>query len=163
VPHGIISSDIMNAGIIQRRENPRGLFNGQGITRFRDVLDGLSNTMLLVECCGRPQYFVVNRLGPETNDNGCGNVNVTDGRARLGGWANPGNFIPVHGFEYDGLTCSGPYIINKTNNNEAYSFHVGGLQINLADGSTHFITEQIDKEIYASLVTYQGRELIPEI
>ena len=162
VPHGEVTKNIVDAGYVKPRVNRRGLFHASRVTRFRDVLDGLSNTMLLVECAGRPQYFVMGRLGPATNNNGCGNVNVSNSRAMLGGWANPGNFIPMHGFAADGLSCSGPYVINKTNNNEAYSFHVGGLQINLADGSTHFVSEQIDAEVYASLITYQGHEIITD-
>lgn len=162
VPHGKIADDLMDAGHVKRRPDPSGLLDGTKVTRFRDCLDGVSNTMLLAECAGRPQYFVLNRFGPRMNNDGCGNANVTDWRSRLGGWANPGNFVPVHGFNHDGLTCSGPYIINKTNNNEAYSFHVGGIQINMADGSTHFITEQVDKEVYASLITYRGHEVVGE-
>tara|TARA_R110002049_G_scaffold4601_5_gene32041 strand:- start:65044 stop:65976 length:933 start_codon:yes stop_codon:yes gene_type:complete len=162
VPHGQLSRDIMNAGYINHRPDPTGLLTGNRLTRFRDCLDGVSNTMLLVEDAGRPQYWAGNRFGPRTNNNGCGNLNVTDWRSKRGGWADPGNFIPVHGFEHDGLSCSGPYIINRTNNNEAYSFHVGGMQLNMADGSTHFVTEQIDKEVYASLVTVRGHEVVSE-
>ena len=162
VPHGRISPQIMAAGFIRHRPDPTGLLYRSRITRFRDCFDGVSNTMLLVEDCGRPQFWAGNRLGPQTNNNGCGNLNVTDWRSKRGGWADPGNFIPVHGFTHDGLSCPGPFVINRTNNNEAYSFHVGGLQINLADGSTHFISEQIDKELYASLVTVRGREVVGE-
>ncbi|TWU47796.1 hypothetical protein Poly59_46380 [Rubripirellula reticaptiva] len=159
VPHGVVTSTIMNAGFVKRRKKPFGLIN-RSVTRMRDVFDGLSNTMLLTEDAGRPQFYVNGRLGPSTNDNGCGNLNVANGRAKGGGWADPQNFIPLHGFSDDGLSCSGPWAINKTNNNEAYSFHPGGLQINLADGSTHFISEQIDIEVYASLITKAELEVI---
>ncbi|WP_231603717.1 DUF1559 domain-containing protein [Neorhodopirellula pilleata] len=161
-PPGSIASDLNNSGLITRRYNNRGLLSGTHLDRFRDVLDGLSNTLFLTECSGRPQYFVLNRLGPQVNDDGCSNANVTEWLSKLGGWANPGNGIPIHGFQADGLNCTGPYVINKTNNNESYSFHTGGLQITLADGSVRFISEHIDAEIYASLVTYQEREVIEE-
>lgn len=159
VPHGAISRGIMNAGIVKRRRKPTGLIN-KSVTRNRDVLDGLSNTLLLVECAGRPEYWVLGRLGPFTNNNGCGNFNVVNGRSKGGGWADPANMVPMHGFSQDGLSCHGPKAINVTNNNEAYSFHVGGMQINLADGSTRFITAQIDMELYASLITMSEGELI---
>lgn len=159
VPHGAISAGIMNAGIVRRRKDPSGLIVRK-ITRIRDVLDGVSNTLMLVECSGRPEYWVLGRLGPRINNNGCGNLNVTNGRAKGGGWADPQNFIPMHGFSDDGLSCVGPRVINATNNNEAYSFHVGGMNINLADGSTRFITEQIDLELYASIITKAEHEVL---
>ena len=161
VPPGVISADIIRAGHVKfRHRNKRTGLLTANVTRMRDVLDGLSNTLLLTEDAGRPQYWVKNRLGPATNNNGCGNLNVTNSRAPKGGWADPGNSIPLHGFNDDGLSCTGPWAINKTNNNEAYSFHTGGIQVNLADGSTHFISEQIDIEIYASLITKDNLEVI---
>ncbi len=159
VPHGNISGEIMAAGYVKARQDPSGLIVKK-VTRLRDVIDGLSNTLLLVECSGRPEYWVLGRFGPQTNNNGCGNLDVSGGRAKGGGWADPQNFIPVHGFTEDGLYCVGPKVINVTNNNEAYSFHVGGIQINLADGSTRFITAQIDIELYASLITKAEHEVI---
>jgi prepilin-type N-terminal cleavage/methylation domain-containing protein len=158
-PHGFVSAGIINGGFVKPRRNRRGLIIRQ-VTSFRDVQDGLSSTLLLVECAGRPEYWVLGRFGPQTNNNGCGNLNVTGGRARGGGWADPQNFIPLHGFQADGLRCVGPKPINITNNNEAYSFHVGGMNVNLADGSTRFITAQIDLELYASLITVAAKEMI---
>ena len=159
VPHGALSGEFNNSGFIKPRKSRTGLIN-KGITRFRDVLDGLSSTLLLVECSGRPEYWVLGRLGPSSNNNGCGNFNVSNGRTKGGGWADPANMVPVHGFNEDGLTCIGPKPINMTNNNEAYSFHVGGMNVNLGDGSTRFITEQIDLETYASLITMASHEVI---
>ncbi|MEL6109196.1 MAG: DUF1559 domain-containing protein [Planctomycetota bacterium] len=161
VPHGSVTTQLINAGFVEERRSRDGLIN-RSVTRFRDVLDGLSNTLILVEDAGRPQYWVLGRFGPRTNNNGCGNFNVTNGRTRGGGWANPVNMIPMHGFNRDGLTCVGPQVINATNNNEAYSFHIGGINVNLGDGSTRFISEQIDIEIYASLITMRGREILGE-
>lgn len=161
VPHGAVAKGIIDAGYVKPRKNRTGLIT-VGVTRFRDVLDGLSNTLLLVECAGRPEYWVLGRMGPNNNDNGCGNLNVSNGRTRGGGWADPQNRIPLHGFMPDGLKCVGPKAINMTNNNEAYSFHVGGMQINLADGSTRFISEQMDLELYVSLITKAEREVMTD-
>ena len=161
VPHGGISQQIIDAGFLKRRYNLSGVITRKA-TKFRDVEDGLSNTLLLVECAGRPQYWVLGRFGPTNNNNGCGNLNVSGGRAKGGGWADPQNYIPMHGFSEDGLTCPGPKVISVTNNNEAYSFHVGGMNVNLADGSTRFITAQIDIEVYASLITKAEKEVIAD-
>jgi prepilin-type N-terminal cleavage/methylation domain-containing protein len=161
VPHGTVARDLVDSGLIKPRVDPSGLIT-RAVTRFRDVEDGTSQTLLLVECAGRPQFWVLNRLGPANQNNGCGNLNVTNWRAKGGGWADPDNFIPLHGFGQDGLSCPGPIPINATNNNEAYAFHTGGINVNLADGSTRFVSEQIDLEIYASLITKAGGEQVPE-
>lgn len=156
-----LSSEFINAGFISPRVDPTGIINNN-VTRFRDVLDGTANTVLFAECAGRPQHWVHGRRGPLNNDDGCGNANVSNGVVRGGGWADFVNNIPVHGFRDDGLTCPGPIMINATNNNEAYSFHVGGIHINMADGSARFVTDSIDNEIYASLITKAEGEVIDE-
>ena len=162
-PVGNISEEFNDSGHIRPRSTREGLF-GMLSTRYRmeDVKDGLSTTILLVESAGRPAYYVNGRFGPPTNINGCDNADVTNSTTMLGSWGDPSNYIPAHGFSDDGLSCSGPWVINKTNNNEAYSFHPGGLHIVLADGSTQFISQQIDAEIYASLITIEGKEVIDE-
>ena len=159
VPHGSISNGIITHGFVMPRRSRAGLID-KSVTRMRDVYDGLANTLLLVECAGRPEYWVAGRRGPATNVNGCGNFDVVNSRTLGGGWADPANMIPMHGFAEDGLSCVGPKIINITNNNEAYAFHPGGMNVNLADGSTHFITAFIDIELYASLITKAGHEVI---
>ncbi len=161
VPHGDLTREIIAGGFVKERRDRTGLINKR-ITRFRDVSDGLSNTLLLVECAGRPEYWVQGRLGPMTNNNGCSNFNVVNGRTRGGGWANPANMVPVHGFTEDGLRCVGPKVMNVTNNNEAYAFHPGGMVINLADGSARFVSAEIDIELYASLITKAEGEVLAD-
>jgi len=48
-----------------------------------------------------------------------------------------------------------------TNNNEAYSFHLGGINAVFTDGSVHFLQESIQFEIYAALITRANGEVIP--
>ncbi|MEM8912647.1 MAG: DUF1559 domain-containing protein [Planctomycetota bacterium] len=158
VPHGELSLEFVESGHISFRHRRDGLITRR-VVKMRDVLDGLSNTIFVVEDAGRPQFFVNGRLGPANHNNRCGNFDVRNGRVRGGGWANPYHQIPVHGFSGDGLRCTGPYIINKTNNNEAYAFHPAGLHVALGDGSVRFLSEQTDAELYASLVTKANREV----
>jgi prepilin-type processing-associated H-X9-DG protein len=99
-------------------------------------------------------------MGPPQNNNGCGNFNVSDGRIRGAGWADTARSIPLHSFTEDGLQCPGPCAINCTNNNEAFSFHQGGINAVYADGSVHFLSENIRIEIYAALLTREGGEVV---
>jgi len=58
--------------------------------------------------------------------------------------------------------CPGPCAINCTNNNEAFSFHPGGVNLGFADRHVRFVSENIDIQIYASLITRDAGEIIGE-
>ena len=86
--HANVTRQIINAGFISFRHNRSGLITNSP-TAMRDVFDGLSYSLAFVEDSGRPQYFVNGVLGPNNNNNRCGNLNVSgdepgalDGRIR---------------------------------------------------------------------------------
>jgi prepilin-type N-terminal cleavage/methylation domain-containing protein len=158
-PPGSISAEAVNAGFLKPRKSLRGLINGSRPTRFVDVFDGLSQTLLLTEDAGRPDFWAGGKPGPANNNPGGGNLAVTNGRVKGAAWADPHNGIPLHGFTHDGLSAPGPCAINCTNNNEAFSFHRGGIVVQLADGANRFLAQQADIEVYASLITFRGSEV----
>ncbi len=125
-----------------------------------EILDGTSQTFLLMECAGRPDHWIRGARGPDNHQPGFGNFPVIDGRVRGAGWADHVNSIPLHGFTRDGLFVPGPYAVNATNNNEPFSFHPAGVNTVFCDGSVHFISEDVDVAVVASLVTRMGGEVI---
>jgi prepilin-type processing-associated H-X9-DG protein len=52
--------------------------------------------------------------------------------------------------------------MNCTNDSEMYSFHTGGAQALLADGSVRFLSENISGRTLVGLVTLQGGEIVGE-
>ena len=115
-------------------------------TRFADITDGASNTVLVVECAGRPAVFRQAKRWLElASDQG-------------NGWVDSEG-----GFSLDGSDATGtrlgqgpiqsPYAMNRTNENEPYSFHPGGAHFLFADGRCEFISESIALSIAASLIT----------
>jgi prepilin-type processing-associated H-X9-DG protein len=126
-----------------------------------NIRDGTSNTMLILEDAGRPEFWIRKGLGPDENYPGCANADVTNGRVPGAGWAHVGSPFPLHGFTNDGLSCPGPCAINCTNNNEAFSFHPGGVNAVFADGGVRFLSETMKIQTYAALITRAGREVIP--
>jgi prepilin-type N-terminal cleavage/methylation domain-containing protein len=131
--------------------SPTGMFgrgdNGQNIpTRFRDVSDGLSNTLMIGE-----STFAANALNGWYHWNGVqktcvGPINrpavcaagLTQPRAQ--GW----------------VTCRGDW----PNNEGFHSFHTGGAQFSIGDGSVRFISDSIELALYRNLSTCGGGEVI---
>jgi prepilin-type processing-associated H-X9-DG protein len=133
---------------------------GNGV-RMAEVLDGTSMTILITEDGGRPAHYLRGGMpGPRATTVGCGNADVANGIVSGAGWAVPASDIPLHGFQPNGLTCVGPCAINCTNNNEAYAFHVGGLNAVFGDGSVRFLSQDTNIRIFAALVTMRGREVV---
>ncbi len=113
----------------------------------------------MAEDVGRPQFWTSNGSGPQNNRPGGGNLSVRNGRVRGAGWADPRNPIPLHTFRQDGLRVPGPCPINCTNNNEAFSFHPGGVNAVFADGGVRFLNERIGILTYAAMITRAGGEV----
>jgi prepilin-type processing-associated H-X9-DG protein/prepilin-type N-terminal cleavage/methylation domain-containing protein len=142
---------------------------GQPRPTIDQVKDGLTNTILLAECGGRPQLYRRNLApvgeAPTTMVNG-------------GGWCRPASDFGLDGASLDGESLPGPCAINCTNgeniggqsypypfygvngSGEIYSFHRGGANIAFADGSVNFVREDIDIRVIARMVTRAGDEIV---
>ena len=157
-----ISDNAIDAGLVPEPLNPFGSMEKFDSVKMCQITDGTSTTILVVEDAGRPEYWIASGKGPNSNSNGCGNFNVSNGHVRGAGWANPETTIPLHGFTGDGLHCPGPCAINCTNNNEAFSFHPNGMNGAFVDGSVRFLREDVEISLYAALITREGGEIIDE-
>lgn len=156
------SERLIKQGYVEPVGDRRGVIHTTKVTMQR-IIDGTSKTMMYAEDGGRPQFWVRGGLGPTNNAPGGGNLPVKNGRVRGAAWADRNNGIPLHGFTNDGLKAPGPCPINCTNNNEAFSFHTGGVNIVFADGHVKFVSETISIQTYASLITRAGSEVVPGI
>lgn len=120
-----------------------GVLNEQG-SRFRDILDGTSHTILLFEMSGKPDHWKQARQQP------------TPTNAQFyshGPWAG-NNGVGVYNWSQDGTTkgcdtCE--RFVNVDNELSPYSFHPGLVTIVLADGSTRTLTESISPDIFTNL------------
>lgn len=138
--------------IAQLRE-ARQCLNGDGIfyisssTRFRDVTDGLTNTIFVSE--------VIDSGGDSNKLGGAG----SDRRHSFspGADGNP----PTEMSEYL-IAAEGNDPINSYGEEAAGSYHRGGAQFVLGDGSVRFLSENLSMQTYQALSTRSGRETVGE-
>jgi prepilin-type N-terminal cleavage/methylation domain-containing protein/prepilin-type processing-associated H-X9-DG protein len=125
--------------------NYRGVMTTNSMTRLRDITDGTSNTLLVVEDAGRPRQW---RAGHPGND-----------QTIYGGpWIGNSNPVLVMGSSPNGSNRPGPCALNCSNDDEIYSFHSGGANSVFADASVHFLKAGMDVRLLAGLVTRAGGE-----
>jgi len=123
-------------------------------TAFRDVTDGTSSTITIIERAGANNIWRDGKLivggGPGVGTAG-------------GGWADilNGEFW-FAGSLYDGTGPTGPCLINCTNEDTrgAYSFHPGGVQALLTDASVQFISQTADTVVISRLVAKQDGNIV---
>ncbi|MEW4565874.1 DUF1559 domain-containing protein [Bremerella sp. JC770] len=121
---------------------------------FRDVADGTTNTIAVVECSARPDvYRLRKRIASLENDQGICWAD-SEGPFSLDLSSSDGSLegcLPVNG-------CT--YAMNRRNDNEPFSFHASGLNAIFVDGSLDFIAESVDAYTFAALATASGGEII---
>ena len=127
--------------------------------------DGTSNTFFVAESAGQPDVFIAN--GRMTLDdfanysddkviNFNGQLVPEDGT----GWADPDAGFSVNGATSTGLDKHGPFMINKINVSEVFSFHTQGASFAMADGSVHFVSENVDPAPFVAMCTRSGGEVV---
>jgi prepilin-type N-terminal cleavage/methylation domain-containing protein/prepilin-type processing-associated H-X9-DG protein len=126
-----------------------GAMRRDQVTRYEEITDGLSNTILVAEDAGRSPFY--NQLRQ-----------IFDTTGKEGGWADPNGAFSIDGSNPDG-SVPGPCSLNCSNNSEVYSFHTSGANVLFADGSVHYLRDTIDLCVLAALSTRAGDELIPAL
>ncbi|QDV66240.1 DUF1559 domain-containing protein [Crateriforma conspicua] len=109
--------------------------------RFAGMSDGLSNTILIGERAGRPDWY---RRGTPVD---------------LYPYSDPSTGMDHHQAAWGisthlwWLVFNCDQAINDDNSTGIFSFHVSGANVGIADGSVRFLSDKIDQEILNALVT----------
>jgi hypothetical protein len=118
------------------------------VAKLSDTTDGLSQTFMWFETGAAPVYYkegaAVGGNRPSSSSTG-----ETQGG---GSWAAYENWYAVHD------RC-GDAMMNCNNNEEIYSFHIGGAFYGFGDGSVRFVQESINPDVFVSLFTRDGEDL----
>jgi prepilin-type N-terminal cleavage/methylation domain-containing protein/prepilin-type processing-associated H-X9-DG protein len=127
-----------------------------------DITDGTTNTILLFEMAGRPDFYVKGRR--ETfNVPGWPYVDPTGRQVQSSGpWsAYVGEFLLTTGT--DGSIASetaGACWINCNNKTTPYGFHSGGINVALADGSVRFLRDTVAEQTYSNLIQIDDGQVL---
>ena len=123
-----------------------------------DVLDGTSNTFLVGELAGRPDVYNARRVVIATGVNpGAGWGDGFNGEHWPNGTSLDGNIV-------NGAIPAGPCLINCSNfqSRGFFSFHPGGCNFALADGSVRFFSENTKTRTLAFMITSQRGEVVSD-
>lgn len=145
-------------------------------SKFDDVKDGASNTLLFGEHAGGNGYYVRPYRHCQIVLNGAADVANSAG-AMGGTWAAymAGN-INISGSLFTGLPYVSPgtytvdnltsdllvSAINCTNffKHGFYSFHPGGINVVMCDGAVRFVSENIQAYVLCSMITAHNHETV---
>lgn len=141
---------------------PGGDFRGiidiyPALWSLTQIPDGSSNTIMLAEDAGRPNVYRAGKLDPVASAEP---YSGSGPHANGAGWANPLNQWAIDGFDFTGTVRGGGCFLNCLNDDETYSFHTGGCNFLLGDGSVRFIRQTISTFTMSALVTRAGGEVI---
>jgi prepilin-type processing-associated H-X9-DG protein len=148
-------------------------------TKISEIIDGMSNTLMIAEDAGRPGLFasrlkvaVTSSMVPPYKS-----VTTSDGW----GWADTGNSGAIDGCTYDGSfvnssvkaippaypTCPIPTncqtgatcFFNCNNDSEMFSFHSGGVMVLFADGHVVFLNQDMSASTLGALLTRNAKDI----
>ncbi|MFO0847874.1 MAG: DUF1559 domain-containing protein [Gemmataceae bacterium] len=143
-----VDPDLIATGLLAPWQgNPLAVCSIGTGARILDITDGTSNSILFAEMAGQPQQWTLGRR---------------KGKLQPTGWATAGNgnmAINLDGWKEDGSGPWGPRGVNCTNTHEIYSFHPGGANLVMADGSVRFVRASVAITTLAAWVTRAGGEV----
>ena len=143
-----------------------GIMEKNKTVKITSVMDGLSNTLAIVESAGRPYLY---RKGVKIGSIPAVKVNG-------GGWCRPASDLDFISSDPTGTTYPGNCAFNCTNGfdytsynmvpfgtegtGQPYSFHTNVMNALMADGSVRTINSNILINTFAALVTRANGEFI---
>lgn len=123
--------------------------------KFRDVTDGLSNTLCFVEIAGKQKWYFRGKPHP-----GIAYGNGLGLNSFYGDWNVARHARGLSGADITNPGQPGCSAINVFNENNPYSFHPGGIQCVRGDGSVIFLSASLDVVTFAALVSRNGGEAV---
>ncbi len=124
------------------------------VTAIAEITDGTSNTIMMAEQAGRPDYYIGRTKQPS-------NTAMTN-PLFWGNWTSYQS-VTAQGWDDSAVPkAGGIHTMNWSNSQGVYSFHTGGAMFGMCDGSVRFIGENISLTLLIALWTKDGGETVGE-
>jgi len=138
----------------QKNLHPGAMHHRTLVKRLRtpDIVDGTSQTLLVVEMADKPNSWQAGKLAEDRSEK-------PQSTALSGQWAAP-NWNHLRSYSADGKTPFGPCAVNCSNSASLYGFHPGGANVLFVDGSVRLLKAGLSQELLIALVTYAEGELL---
>ncbi|MBX3435103.1 MAG: DUF1559 domain-containing protein [Pirellulales bacterium] len=111
--------------------------------RISRVVDGMSNTFMLFEQAGVPDYYDQFRMQDSTK------------QAQSDSWADHETFFDVG----HNLAQCNYKLFNCHNADEIYGFHGNGAMFAMGDAAVRLVQDDIDPDVFTSLFTREAEDL----
>lgn len=165
-PWGIYRASSSNLADGRTGIQYQGMFGHDQSAKIRDVRDGLSNTIAICESMVNVSSQLTNK-GRRSD----AYTPIWGGHRRYGTFAvnHPnidGNHINNVRYHPNGPTCVNGMTSSTCGNDVRVfvavpsSFHSGGIQVTMGDGSVRFITENMDRNTYALLTRIHDGQVL---
>jgi prepilin-type N-terminal cleavage/methylation domain-containing protein/prepilin-type processing-associated H-X9-DG protein len=141
--------------------------------RITDIIDGSSNTLMIVEDAGRPAWYSSKGLVTSGPDIGTYQANANGPAPQGGGaWADPLNYIATNGSDPNGtgIAAGGGFLgipeapyscaLQCSNDSEIFAFHPGGTNVAMGDGSVRFLKAGLSLTQIGALLSRAGGEVL---
>jgi prepilin-type N-terminal cleavage/methylation domain-containing protein/prepilin-type processing-associated H-X9-DG protein len=156
-----VANGLVNPAGAGSDANPGALSNGTP-TSLLAITDGTSNTMMITEAGARPAHFILGRAtgGLPPSGEGFGWSDPDTGSGSYDGCNATTGVVNTNSVT---ATSGGTCLMNCNNDSEPYSFHSGGINACMADGSVRFVRQNIPAATMAALLTSRGGETVSNL
>jgi prepilin-type processing-associated H-X9-DG protein len=156
VDDGVSNSWLVLNNIPNNGQDVLGALHGNTTRRIAEITDGTSNTIMISEDAGRPNFYILGKqiqygVSYPWYRNGTAPTQGNEGSGA--GWADYGAEFYTDG---DGSNQH----TNYSSNNEVYAFHPGGANHVFCDGSVHFVKTTTNAAVFTALISYNGGEVL---
>lgn len=134
-----------------------GVTAGEDGVNLSEIKDGTSHTIQVVEMADKPNVWRAGKLAATRDPDNP--FTLAYPSFSQGNWSAP-NWNHLRSWSFDGETAFGPCAVNCANQASIYSFHPGGANVLMCDGSVQWVRAGMSQEMFVAMVSVADSEVV---